>query len=49
MTNKEPYSCEDCLYKESCINEFNKEYKSIIGSHFCRRSWEKFEDEIKSP
>lgn len=36
------FDCDDCEYMEWCMGEFGKEYQSIIGSHFCRRSWDAY-------
>lgn len=36
------FDCDDCEYREWCMSEFGKEYQSIIGTHFCRRSWDEY-------
>lgn len=44
----EPYTCDDCDWIEQCSNEFGElrgdgdDYRAVIGTHFCRRSWENF-------
>jgi len=47
------YTCENCQYKLACQYEFGKErpdgddYRAVIGTHFCRKSWEPFYKKIK--
>ena len=47
------YTCENCKYKNKCENENGKErpdgddYRALIGSHFCRRSWDQFVEHME--
>jgi len=44
---KPPYTCKDCEHKVNCKKEWGKEYNAIIGTHFCRKSWNEFYNIIK--
>jgi hypothetical protein len=37
-----PYDCDDCEYVSWCRSEFGNEYQAVIGTHFCRRSWDQY-------
>jgi hypothetical protein len=47
---EKPYTCEDCKYKLECEKQFGPEqengddYRAIIGTHFCLRSWDAFKN-----
>lgn len=34
--------CSHCHLQEECKKEFGEEYQSVIGTHHCRFSWDKF-------
>lgn len=36
------YDCNDCEYISWCKSEFGKEYQAVIGTHFCRRSFDEY-------
>jgi predicted nuclease with TOPRIM domain len=36
------FDCDDCEYREWCMGEFGKEYQCIIGTTFCRKSWDEY-------
>lgn len=36
------FDCDDCEYREWCRDEFGKEYQCIIGTTFCRKSWDEY-------
>lgn len=47
-TPQMPYTCIDCQYKIACEKAYGAErddgddYRAVIGTHFCRRSWDGF-------
>jgi hypothetical protein len=44
----EDYSCEMCRYAKKCEESngikrpYGDDYRALIGTHFCRRSWDQF-------
>jgi len=40
--------CDDCQYIEQCKKEYGEyredgdDYRAVVGSHFCRKSWDPF-------
>jgi hypothetical protein len=48
LSFKEQYNCSDCFHKTVCEKDYGLEredgddYRAVIGTHLCRRSWDLF-------